>query len=159
MDYNIYIHDKTGGSQKPTKPRQQGESKPTSPKVSESSSGQGGSGLGVFKKVKEFIKDDSAGGGYGTALAIYITALKVAYKITTRVLDTVEPLVVRETGDYRWAVAYENIKTGIGMVTSPLRTGFNLLTNNRGLQLANKKQEQERLLLGDSVVNTVSRKV
>lgn len=154
MDYNIYIHDKTT-SQKPTQPRQSGGNN-TTPKTS--SSDDSTTKIGAFQKIKNYFSNSGITSN-DVALGVYIAALKITYKVTTKILDTIEPFITRETGDYRFNVAYSNIKNGIGLITNPVNAIVSVSNNIHAVDVNNRKKEQERLLIGDSIVNDSVRKV
>ena len=159
MDYNIYIHDKTSSSGKATLPRESGGTNTTPTSSGSSATSSGGSGLGIFQKVKNFMGSEGGGSNYGLALAIYIAAIKVAWKITNVIENNITPLIARETGDYRHQIQWQNISNGVSMLANPLGAAVGVIRNQHELMVLNKKQAQEQLLLGDSIVNTISRKV
>lgn len=148
MDYNIYIHDRTSQN-KPTQARTTGGSFTTS-KTSETQQTSGFS-IGSMVSSQKFAKF----GKFGIAIAVVAAAVKIG----DSVVSTIEPFVTRETGDYRFSVAYNNVKSMISAVTNPFQTALSTLTNIQETRLFNQRQEQQRLLIGDSVVNSLTRKV
>ena len=147
MDYNIYIHDKTSGQSKPTQARVGGGTK-TTPKESAS---QSQSSDGKLSAASQLFKVGKAG---KTAAIIY-----AVYKITDKVVSTIEPFVTRETGDYRFNVAYNNYKSALGVVLNPVGSVTSYLSYQQEMRLFNQKQEQSRMLIGESSINSSSRKV
>ena len=159
MDYNIYIHDKTSSSGKATLPRDIGGTNTTPTSSGSSATSSGGSGLGIFQKVKNFMGSEGGGSNYGLALGIYVAAIKLAWKITNVIENNVTPLIARETGDYRHQIQWQNISNGVSMLANPLGAAVGVIRNQHELMVLNRKQAQEQLMLGDSIVNTISRKV
>lgn len=144
MDYNIYIHDKTSGQNKPTTPKTNGGSN-TTPK-----------GDGSEKEAAEQGLTKAASGSKLGKIAIAVYA---AVKVSEKIVETVYPFVARETGDYRFSVAYSNVKQTISNFVNPIGYATNFIVFNQNMRLYNQKQEQQRLLIGDSFINNVSRKV
>lgn len=147
MDYNIYIHDKTSGQSKPTQARVGGGTN-TTPKESAS---QSQSSDGKLSAASQLFKVGKAG---KAAVIMY-----AAYKITDKVVSTIEPFVTRETGDYRFNVAYNNYKSALGVVLNPVGSVTSYLSYQQEIRLFNQRQEQARMLLGESSINSASRKV
>ena len=150
MDYNIYIHDKTSGQKKPTQPRKTGGTN-TTPKQDTS----GGGGAGTMTTLKE-IKSAWSSAGKGI---IAVAVIKKAIDLTIKTVDTVEPFITRETGDYRFNVWWNNAKAYVNMVMNPAGSIHSWATNAQQIRLNNKRQEQHRLLVGDAELNTMDRKV
>ena len=154
MDYNIYIHDKTNGSQKPTKARKGGGTNTTA-KTETSSGSSFGESIATLKNIKNGIKSMPTAGKLGIAIAV----VKKAAEITARVIDTVEPFVTRETGDYRFNVEWSNTKALWNTVTHPFGSAHSYLTTMQKIRIANKRIAQERLLVGDAEVNSWERRL
>ena len=155
MDYNIYIHDKTNGSQKPTKARKGGGTNTTAKNEGSSGGGSFGEEVATLKNIKNGIKSMPTAGKLGIAVAV----VKKAVEIVARTIDTVEPFVTRETGDYRFNVGWNNTKALWNTVTNPFGSALNYLTTRQTIRLANKRTEQERLLIGDAEVNAWERRL
>ena len=151
MDYNIYIHDKTSSQSKPTQARKGGGTNTTAQKNS-SAKKETSSGGFSLQSLKEGM------GSMGKA-AIIAFAVKKAVDLAVKVVDTVEPFVTRETGDYRFSITYNNVKQVISNFKNPLGTILSAQTYYQTNRLFAEKQEQQRLLIGDSFVNSRSRKV
>lgn len=154
MDYNIYIHDKTNGSKKPTKARKGGGVNTTA-KQETSSGSSFGEEVATLQNIKGGIKSIGTAGKLGIALMV----VKKALEIVTRTVDTIEPFVTRETGDYRFNTWWNNSKTIWNAITNPVGAGLNYLTTRQTVRLANKRTEQERLLIGDAEVNAWERRL
>ena len=154
MDYNIYIHDKTGGQNKPTMPRQSGSANTMPKQIKEESSngGEGNAAEGMSKS--SFIKAAAATPVGKVAIAIY-----AAYKVAKKVVDTFEPFITRETGDYRFRTAYQNTNMLLSYFTNPVGALMNKFNYIQETRLYNEKQEQQRMLIGDAFINSTSRKV
>ena len=155
MDYNIYIHDKTNGSQKPTKPRRTGGTNTTSKQDGSKGDSIGGN-IPTLANIKNGIKKNiPAAGKIGIALLV----VKKAAEITMKAIDVIEPFVTRETGDYRFNIAWNNAKATINTLTNPIGSVLNAMTTTQVITLVNKRLEQQRLLIGDAEVNAWERKV
>ena len=151
MDYNIYIHDKTSSQSKPTQARKSGGTNTTAQKNS-SAQKETSSGGFSLQSLKEGM------GSMGKS-AIIAYAVKKAVDLAVKVVDTVEPFVTRETGDYRFSITYNNVKQVISNFKNPIGTILSAQTYYQTNRLFAEKQEQQRLLIGDSFVNSRSRKV
>ena len=154
MDYNIYIHDKTSSQSKPTQARKSGGTNTTAQK--QTSGGTTASGGFSLKALKN---------GFGNKMpvmgkvGIVLYAIKKAADLTEKAIDFVEPFVTRETGDYRFKVAYGNFKIVKNLIFNPIGAFVSDITVYQQNRLFNKRQEEERLLLGDSFINSNNRKV
>lgn len=147
MDYNIYIHDKTSGQKKATQPRSGGSSN-TTPNQTADEMSQG--------------KQDAAEGGMVAAAKVstagkVLLAVYAAAKITKSIVDTVVPFVARETGDYRFSVAWHNSWQTLNNFLNPISHALTQVNYYQETMLVNKRQEQQRLLVGDSYINGMSR--
>lgn len=145
MDYNIYIHDKTSNQSKPTQPRVSGSANVV-PKTA-----QGQKASGQVANYSQLFKVGKAG---KAAAILYAT-----YKISDSIISTIEPFVTRETGDYRFNVTYNNVKSALSAVLNPIGAVKGYLTYNQEIRLFNQKQEQQRLLIGEKITNSSNRKV
>lgn len=141
VSYDIYIHDVTGGQQKPTQPKTQGGTN-TTPKTSVSD----GKELGLIKAATTTVGK--------MALVVYATE-----KVADKVVNVIEPFVTRATGDYRFSVAYSNVKQMLNNAVNPIGYYYRRATYYQEMSIANERQEQQRLLIGDAYVNSISRKV
>lgn len=157
MDYNIYIHDKTKGSQYPTKPRKGGGIN-TTPKQEESSGGGSFSEtVGTLKNIKN--------GSWATAgkIGIAIAVIKKAADIVVRTVETVESYHTRESGDYRFNTWWSNAKAtwniAWGTIQNPMGTVNTYMTSWHKDRIYAEKQTQQRLLLGDAEVNQKGRRM
>lgn len=154
-DYNIYIHsaNNLGGNTNPTKAWTKQQVIQTDAWESEYSGYQPTSNLPIVDELKSM-------GTTALAKAIPVVAIAMAiYKIGTKIVDTVEPFITRESGDYRFNVGYSNFKVGVNMVFNPSGTALNAITYFQENRIFNRGQEQQRLLLGDSLINSNYRKV
>lgn len=154
MDYNIYIHDKTSSQSKPTQPRKGGGTNTTAQK--QTSGGTTASGGFSLKALKSGLGNKMPVMGK-VGIALYV--VKKAADIAVKAITMVEPFVTRETGDYRFKVRFGNGLTIANNIFNPFGTLYNELTVQQQNRLFNKRQEEERLLLGDSFINSNNRKV
>lgn len=154
-DYNIYIHSATnlGVQDSPTKAW--GKEKIAQTNAWESD-------YSGFQPIDNIAITDELKGMGTTVLAKAIPAFAIAYaiyKIGTKIIDTIEPFITRESGDYRFNVGYSNFKVGLSNIFNPAGTTLNAITYFQENRIFNRGQEQQRLLLGDSFINSYSRKV
>lgn len=152
MDYNIYIHDNTSGSSSSnTEPWKSG-SKQTEPWQEESAGSVTqalntatnpdslvSSAVSMFKKIPKV----------GTAVATAVAVVMVADKIYT----THATWLQAETGDRRGLLAEQEWKTTINNMLNPYSAVVNHLRALQSYRIQNQRQEQNRLLLGDSLDN------
>ena len=146
QSYEIYIRDKTGGAGKPTQPRKGGNAN-TAPKKSES------------QEEKEAKKDAAINQAVKTKFGKVMLAIYAVGKVTKGVVDSMIPFITRETGDYRFATTWSNTWQSIKNYTNPIGYAMSALTYKQENMLANQRQEQQRLLVGDSFINDSSRKM
>lgn len=140
MDYNIYIHDLTSkvNPTKPTPNKQQ----PVTPKIPELKEDDDGFLISGLLK------------GAGGKIAISIAAVTTAFKISNKVISTVEPFVTRASGDFRFRTAMSNINNSLNILFNPIGTSLAILENQQRISLSNQRLEQERVLLGDATISS-----
>lgn len=154
MDYNIYIHDKTSSQSKPTQARKGGGINTTAQKQTDGGAiASGGFSLKALKS--NFGGKMPVMGKVGIALYV----VKKAAEYTKKAIEVVEPFITRYTGDYRFNVLFNNGLTTLANILNPVTALMNDLTVYQQNFIFNRKQEQERLLLGDSFINSNNRKV
>jgi hypothetical protein len=161
MDYNIYIYDKTSGQSKPTQPRQGGSAN-TTPKVSSASGGSGASAEGGFLATTKGDMNSFIGAVKSSKLGKIGIALYATYKVLQKcvqVVNVVATHIERQTGDYRFTMSMNNQLTVLRNLTNPVGWSKNLIESLETTTLYNRKQEQERLLIGDSYINSYNRRV
>lgn len=164
-DYNIYIHAiGTGGAsnQSPTTPwsaREGGDAF----SQTESQGGSDASGaVRSFTRAAAFVSNPDSLVSTGISkLAKFIPAILLAgavVKISDAILSNVIEFSEIESGDYRNGIAYQNFKIGIHNVLRPISTAINHFKIERQWARENRKLEQQRDLLGDSVINSYTRR-
>lgn len=145
MDYNIYIHDKTGGrGASPTVPNAS-PNPDTAPRQEGMTDG------------REMAGAAFEGAGW---IAVAVAAAKIADAAVTSLL----PFQARETGDYSRQYAWNDFKACIGLaadfVKNPIgaayRTAVSVVSIKQNEALEEKRKSQERSLLGDSLINSWS---
>lgn len=150
MDYNIYIHDSTGGGFG-------GYSSPTQAWI-------GGEGNAETKPFYSDIQnmmnvalhpDQLISKGVGALAQAFppLKAVLVIYQQLDGAFQTALDFQKLHTGDYRTGVAYQNFKNGVSWVFAPtdhLITGLKTILEQA---IENSRKEQRRLLLGDSDIN------
>ena len=150
MDYNIYIHDSTGGGLG-------GYSSPTQAWI-------GGEGNGETKPfysdiqnaLSQALHPDIMIGKGLSVLAEAFPPLKAALVILKELdgsFQTALDFQTLMTGDYRTAVGYANFKNGVSWLFAPVERTVDLIKNLTEQSIENSRKEQRRLLLGDSDIN------
>ena len=148
MDYNIYIHDKTSGQNKPTQPRASGGNNTTPSQTANS----------MDENKQEAAEGGMIAAAKTSTAGKVLLAVYVAAKVTKGIVDTVVPFVARETGDYRFSVAWNNSWQTLNNYMNPIGYAIRQTNYYQENMLINQRQEQQRLLVGDSYINNVSRK-
>lgn len=153
-DYNIYIHsaNNLGGNTNPTKSWNNQQTNQTDA-WTEEYSGYPVNNTDLPAELKNM-------GWNKIKKAFPVVAAAVAvYKLGIKVIDTIEPFITRESGDYRFNTNFSNYKVGVSMIFNPTSTVLNAATYFQENRIFNRGQEQQRLLLGDSFINSNYRKV
>ena len=143
--YEIYLRNKTGDGGKPTQPRQGGSSN-TTPK-----SNDGEKKEAAEEGLMQAATKSKAG---KVMLAIY-----AAGKIAKETVGAAIPFITRETGDFRFATAWQNTWQTINNLLNPIGAAGRQINYYHENMIINQRQEQQRLLVGDSYINNMSRKV
>lgn len=160
-DYNIYIHNVNGESatDSPVKAWSGGntasQTKAWQPS-SQSSSQDGGDGFSfskLFKTAELAFKGSNFLSKSVPIVAAAIAAYQAAQKVTS-IANTLAPFVSRETGDYDWQFAAQNVKSCLNAVGNPVGTIMANLQARQEAMLFNKRAEQERLLVGEGYLNS-----
>ena len=145
QSYDIYLHDVTGKQSKPTQPKENGGTN-TTPKQTEEADGA----EGLYQAASK--------GGKAGKVAL---AFAILGKVASETVSFIAPLVARETGDYRFTTWAHNFKQTIknGLPSNFVNYTMSRINYYQENMLINNRQEQQRLLVGDSYLNDVSRKV
>lgn len=149
MDYNIYIHDSTGGGlgySSPTKAWTEGEGNAeTKPFYSD-----------IQNALSATLHPDMIVGKGISIVAEAFPPLKAALVILKELdgaFQTALDFQTLMTGDYRTAIGYSNFKNGISWLFAPVERSIETLKNLTEQSIENSRKEQRRLLLGDSDIN------
>lgn len=160
MDYNIYIHNVNGSAEDiaPTKAWTSNESVPTkawTPSTSDAKEGESfkmsAPPTAAFGAIKQAIKKHPV-----------IAAAVAIIMITKKVIDGVEKvseIQASDTGDYRFTTTMQNLQANMNILTHPISSAINMWNAGRMNKIYNRKQEQERMLLGDTFVNSQTRRM
>lgn len=152
-DHIIYIkalNSAMGGAQTQTQPKQLNSL--TSP-TSEREQGAG------IKKIAGIVTNpDSLIGkvtGEGVSAAGVMGAIVVASAvIADKAISIIEPFITRASGDYRFNIEYSNFKNTLGLIFRPVSTGIGIANRLQEIDVVNQRKEQNRLLVGDSIINS-----
>ncbi len=161
QSYAIYIRYPNEKTNNKCIPRQE-ENNNTKPIDTPSSGGASGGG-----------SDSGGGGGFnpnrvmraiknplGTLLGAAsksipaVACVVLAAKLTDAAVETALPYYEGYTGDYRVGFNYANAKAVIGAISNPLGTVNTIALKHMEIYRENLKTEQQRLLTGNSIINT-----
>ena len=149
MDYNIYIHDSTGGglgSSSPTKAWTGGEgNSETRPFYSD-----------IQNALSQALHPDMIVGKGLSVVAEAFPPLKAVLVILKELDGTFQTALDFQTlmtGDYRTSVGYANFKNGVSWLFAPAERTIDLIKTLTEQSIENSRKEQRRLLLGDSDIN------
>lgn len=157
-DYNIYIHDLSSGAsqESQTTPWKVGAENNQTKAWATSAEGESGVGNGSGFSLSSLLAVFKGGSAASSVPAV--AGVIAAYGIATRFIDTTLPFITRETGDYRFAIQYQNFKAAIHTIWNPVSATISYLTFMQESRLFNKKQEQGRLLVGESYNNFLNKR-
>lgn len=156
-DYNIYIHsDLSSSGSSPTKPWSKSKSSSTNPWDSDDNYSSN-----ILKEVSKangvIMNPDSlisTGIGALTKAVPWVALALVLVKSVDNVASFCINYNTLETGDYRDSIAFSNFKANMGWILKPFSTSWNELQAQNKYRVDNYKKDQQRSLLGDSVINT-----
>ncbi len=157
--YHIYIHNETqpsgGGGKKPTVPNGGGK-KPTKP------NGEGWRsawrlpgfvpGSGVVNTALKAIRGGMT--PYG-AIAAVVATVKTAEQVVTTMNSIVAPL----TGDYAFQMGWDNLMQMQNNVLHPVSSSVRAILQTEKWEAQRAKKAEERSLLGDTALNTLTKEV
>ena len=157
-DYNIYIHDVSSNSN--------GLSSKTTPFSNQSEEENPASAFsskvtGAFNKSQQFASSGFSGeiqqGIAILAKAVpWVAIVVAAIKITDKILTTSADLTASANGDYRFQMAYNNVKTIIGNVINPISMGKRMIERDIAFTNHNIETQQKNLLTGNIIINNLS---
>lgn len=78
----------------------------------------------------------------------------IAIKVVDQIVETALPFYAGYTGDYTASFNYANVKSAISAVMNPLGTLTSIATRQMEIYRQNTKITQERMLTGNSIINT-----
>jgi len=158
-DYNIYLHSVSNakGNESPTTPWQLlgGEG-------GDNVGGSGGGGFSPSTAIHAgaaFLRNpDSAIGGVMSStlgkLGIVGFIAVTAVKLTDKAITMYNGYASSANGDYKFAIDYNNFKNAIHTAFHPFSTELERQQNALQIKKDNLKNEQDRLLLGGSFINS-----
>ena len=159
-DYNIYLHAiGTGGatSDNPTIPWSQREGGAAFSQTSSQSEG-GSGGFGTFMKATAYAQNpdsivSNAFGKYGKAMAV-VGAAYACVKMTQALQDHIIGFVEVENGAQLARIRMEDARQNFNNVIRPINAIVQYNRTEKQWQRENYKQQSQRDLLGDSVINS-----
>lgn len=158
MDYNIYIHSYSQYDS-PTTPMQLRANGDSNNIGGEGDNGQGFSGT---RRAASFVTnpDSLIGEAMATttgALANGFSAFSIIFATLTigkKILDAYVPYVSNQTGDFELQVKYNNFLQNIHNAFRPFGTDMQRSLARMEQIKENRRNEQERLLLGGTIYNS-----
>lgn len=158
--YHIYIHNEgNGGGKKPTTPengggKEDGGKKPTKPGRPWRSTYVPSivPGSRVINVALRAYRGSMT--PYGV-LAATITAVKTAEQVVTTMNNIVAPL----TGDYVMQMAWSNAMQMQNNILNPISSSVRAMLQTEKWEVARAKQDENRTLLGDTALNTLTKEV
>lgn len=167
-NYHIYIHDKTkgnyksGGAKKPTQPT----SPIDTPSGGEGGGSGGGGGTSPFfpsggrekpftpSSIIKFVENPTGSvlNMLSQAYPVVKVGVEVA-KFAIKVADTTIAYFSTEAGNFGTQIRMSNLKQTFTNLTKPVSAILNAVKYNQELRLTNQRYSEQRLLLGDSLIN------
>lgn len=150
MDHNIYIHDKTN-STNPTQPTEMGGK--TTPQGFNGGKSITSTPTTGFSPENQIT--DVAGGvaSKGIVFAAVAIAVKKTVQIGKSIVSYGANYYSTESGDYKFMNGWNNMWQGINNIKDPVQTVLSLHTNWQHIKIENNRKEQEKLLLGGTIIN------
>lgn len=153
--YTIYIKYPNDVSNNKCKPNINEEANYVKPSNNTSEGGSSFSGSISVSKVVRTIKNPLGSLlGNASKVAPAIAGSLIAIKVADQIVETALPFYEGYTGDYRPSFNYANTKSVISAVMNPLGTLTSIATRQMEIYRQNTKITQERMLTGNSIINT-----
>ena len=162
-DYNIYIHAVGGGTSSPTTPWGAKGTGGTGGGAGDETTSSWDSSLlkGVSKATSTIQNPDglvAEAVDKFTSSIPYVAAAIAVVKLGTYLIDESMDVYTTTTGDYRDSVAWDNFKAGFRAVFNPASTLYAKFKEDIRINVENEKRRQHLELLGDSVINSYSKR-
>lgn len=112
-------------------------------------------GAGVANSVLKLAKSGaSAGGVIGIAIAV-AKATEQAQKTVAKIAEK----TASQTGDYTWSTWWNNLANAQHNIMHPISSLLQAQQTEANWARANQKAEEQRSLLGDTAINTLTKGV
>lgn len=99
-----------------------------------------------------------SGSKFGVAVAVVCAIAKATEQAQKAVGKLVEQ-TASATGDYSWSIEYNNMATIQHNIFHPISSTFQAQQTEANWARANKRAEEQRSLLGDTAINTLTKGV
>lgn len=155
QSYTIYIRYPNQVSNNKCKPKPSGETNNTKP-----INGGGGiienesSGVNIPKIVGAIKNPLGALLGNIKKAVPEVAVAYLAVKAIDQLVETALPIYAGYTGDYQPSFNYANVKAVIGAVMNPIGLVGDVVTRQMEINKQNLKITQQRMLTGNSIINT-----
>lgn len=159
-NYHIYIHQTKEVIQKKTVTHKfSSGSRPTSTKGFSKKK----SNLNIPSNISasslvSVAKSAVSGSKFGIAVAI-VCAVAKATEQAQKTVGKLAEQTASQTGDYTWSMWWNNMATQQHNVLHPVTSLLQAQQNEASWARANKKVEEQRSLLGDTTINTLTKGV
>lgn len=170
-DYNIYIHAIGTGSasgESPTTPWSARESVGGAFSQTQSMSNGGNVGGASFSAARFVARaanaaqnpDSVVSSAFAKVAQIFpwVLAAYACVKLGETIIDNVIDFQTIDSGDYRNQIQWQDFKKSISNVFSPISSTISHFKTERQWARENQRRVQERDLLGDSVINSYTRR-
>lgn len=115
-------------------------------------------GASIYNGAVRLAKAESAGAAVGGIIGIVIAVAKAA-EAAQKAAGKMNDYVASATGDYSHALWYSNLGAGQRAVMHPFSTLWGAGQTEASWYRANQRTEEQRSLLGDSAINTLTKGV
>lgn len=124
---------------------------------------KGSSNFSIENTKEEFVTEDknkrlpfivSTMKNFASKMTFAYGAAKIA-ELTYKAVDYLTPYFANETGDYSFNIAYDNFFATLNMVFNPVDTILSFVEIEQRNRLENQRRTQQRILYGDTFVNTI----
>lgn len=160
-NYHIYIHQTKEVIHKHTtaqKASSQSQIRATKPRKINEGQSQGGYN-GIFKEsLNEILEDMGYTSEMGTAVAAAIAMAKATEQAQKAVAKLAEE-TASATGDYTWSTWWNNMATTQHNIMHPISSYISAQQTQASWARADRATDEQRTLLGDTAINTLTKGV
>lgn len=115
-------------------------------------------GASIYNGVVRLAKAQSTGAMVGGVIGVIIAVAKAA-EAAQKAAGKMNDYTASATGDYSHAIWYGNLAAGQHAIMHPFSTLWSAQQTEASWYRANQRAEEQRSLLGDSAINTLTKGV